>query len=94
MPTPRETVRLHFPWDVPIPLQISPAYHLIRTHGDYIATAGTGMNPTDLTRTPHLDPTSAPPRRVHRPKVPCTAGQHPREKLTPGSTPAPRHAAS
>jgi hypothetical protein len=38
MPTPRETVRLHFPWDVPTPLQINPAYHLIRTHGFTVLT--------------------------------------------------------
>lgn len=50
MPTPRETVRLHFPWDVPTPLQINPAYHLIRTHGDYMATAGTGMDATTVTQ--------------------------------------------
>lgn len=48
MPSPRDTVRLHFPWDVPTHLQINPAYHLVRLHGDYMATGGNGMDPTAL----------------------------------------------
>lgn len=35
---PRDTARLHFPWDVPTHLQINPAYDLIRTHGDCMGT--------------------------------------------------------
>ncbi|MDO2394770.1 hypothetical protein QRB38_13215 [Mycobacterium avium subsp. hominissuis] len=48
MSTPREIVRLHFPWDVPADLQDHPVYVLMRLHGDYVATGGRGMPPADV----------------------------------------------
>lgn len=48
MPTPREIVRLHFPWDVPVDLQDHPVYLLMRLHGDYMATGGRDMPVDDV----------------------------------------------
>jgi hypothetical protein len=35
VPTPREIVRLQFPWNLPSHLQTNPAYDLMRTHDNY-----------------------------------------------------------
>lgn len=48
MSAPLEIVRLHFPWDVPSELQASPAYTLMRLHGDFMATGGRGMDAEDV----------------------------------------------